>query len=675
MKSLFGIINLLVLRRPAVILLFTVSIFLQGLWTQYAYQKFLYLQSQNLDQISVFNEIIIPLAGITLVFQWLLSLVVCIQFYPNFSSANQQSLLILSAVSRKKLLTIFARILNWVGGLPLLVFTLITFLFYLSSALDLARVVFVVVALALIQLTINWFLLSISLLVVKPLITFLVGCLFIIMLVTAELSMRLFSLDSIWQGIILPYFSFREGLLTYADLIGYLGWNILGWFFCLGLLNSWSTKQGVLRNYYSGIVLGILLVFSALLVPGKIDFTHDHRNTLSSDIVSQLKQYQEPLQIVAVIDDETSREQIIRGFNMIRSWLPQSQLTFQSRQALSPEQQHTGEYLAFHLGELHQLVAYPFTQDVKRVFQGALIQMLNRKSQWITFVEGHGEASLFANKSSDLGQLYGLLKDAGWSSAAINFAKTPIISENTSLLIIPASRQQWLPAEEKLLTEYLERGGNLLLLVDPESYFPVAIQQKIPVTRFLGTLVDWNGFQNGTPHPAVVIVNQFSQHPVVSHINSLLAFPWSAGLKLNTQLLQQTKDWNIEPIITTHSGVWNELDIQKEELVYNAQSGEQQQVFVLAYSFTNNKNKQKIVVVGDSHFLSDTAINNYANKQFSLNLISWLTNIEQTDVQALPVEDRYVEPSSWLNWSLLWGTMLFLPLSILFIGFKFFWKP
>jgi len=141
-------------------------------------------------------------------------------------------------------------------------------------------------------------------------------------------------------------------------------------------------------------------------------------------------------------------------------------------------------------------------------------------------------------------------------------------------------------------------------------------------------------------------------------LNNILAFPWTRGLK------QTNKDAGsiieFKTIVMSHKNVWNEIDINDETLTFDQDKNELKRSFPIAVSRHNIQNQQKIIVVGDSHFASDSAINNYSNKQFALNLVSWLTNSEISD-EFSAERDSSINPSRLAHWVMNWFFCLLLP--------------
>ncbi len=658
----------LLLRSKSVLLGVLLSTLSLGIFSRLGYQNFLYLQAQNLSNLSVFNEIILPLSGLAIVCQITISILVSVHLYPQFSMVRQTSILSQSSIPRFRLLITsfipFVVIACW----PLINFIFISLVLNLSTELDSARLLLTSFGLLLVLISSALLIYSICVNLRRVLFAVIIASSVVTILLAIESLFHYWWPATFWKGIFFPFIAMREGMVSYADLIGYLGWLLLAG--GIGYLKMTKSLRVGVKGGTIGLLSGILLVTFAGYVPGEFDVSVNQRSRVSEEFAEMLKDQKETLEIIAVIDQQTSREEILRGLRIIRQVLPDSQLEFRSRQSVSPELQQSGEYLQFILNGVHQSVSYPFEQDVKLVFESAILQILQRKRNWVSFIEGHGESSIFASKPSDIGEFSETLKANGWSVTSQNLSQLPLISDNTGLLIIASSQQGWMPGEVELVMNYLHRGGNLLLLADPESIVPSPIESFLGISRFPGTLVDWNGYQSGTPHPAIVVVNEMTQHPAVKQLNSLLAFPWASGL-----IQQKSADLSsvfFKPIVVSHKGVWNEFNIEQEELAFNQEKGELQRPFVLAMSRFDSSNNQKIIVVGDSHFLSDSAINNYANKQFALNLISWLTNSSELITSTNQNADGNIKPLLLVNFIMNWGFSFLLPLIVLLGWFLYY---
>jgi len=647
-------------RRLSSLLAILSASVLMGLLLRQAYQQFLYLQAQNVSGLSVFNEIVLPLAGLAILIQILLSMLAGLQLLPAINAVGQLSIVHQSALSpaRKLFALVFPLIIF--GGLPFLLMLLVLSILTFQTPIDMARMLLMLMGLALINIVSSLLICWVCLKASRVLFAAIQALVVVAAVLLIESGLSLWWVEPKWQGMFLPFLRLREGQLVFADLVSYSGWLIFLWSICLARLRS--DKTNARQKLISIAGAGVLLL--AAFVPGQLDLSRDQRNSLAAEAFDALVRNQQKLELTAVVDQQSAREEIQTGYSLIRQRYQDAELLFRSRQSLPPKLQHAGEYLRITLGEAQVLVPYPFDKPVKQVFEQAIVDLAKRKQSWVVFVEGHGEGSPFGDKSTDMGEFYRELKSRGWPVAAVNLNQTPVISDNTEILVIAASRSQWLNSEVTLVTNYLRGGGKLLLLIDPDSVVPNALEQFLGIERFPGTLVDWKGYQSGTPHPAVVISESNGEHPALKQLKGILAFPWASALKVK----KQSGQFTAKSLLTTHAGVWNEFDIASESLAHDAAQGELQQSFSLAFALESETRGQRAIVVGDSHFISDAAINNYANKALALSLITWLASETISTTSVEDQLDHALAPSRWGHFTFSWGFSLLLPLIILLTG-------
>lgn len=659
-----------------------------GIFATLSYQNFLYLQAQNISQLSLFNEIIKPLSGLVLLAQLFLISIAASQLTPYFNERGQQGLMRHANFSNHSLIGINIAILSIFSLIPFAYFCLISISYLQISDIDGWLIVSTSIALIVGGFLFSLVILAVTFSIKKPL-TALIFSLCSILIV--------FGLDEFLRNQILTqslsiyldaFIHLRDGLIVANEIILLILWLLI--FYAVLLINLQRLR---LLNRLTGVyllVISVLLIggnalllnsFSKIefLSPGffnegllndittkKWDISRKKSNSLTEDFAGKLAEINVPIVITAVIDDEKNHDEIRQAFEVIQQYNQDTQLTFTNRQSLANQSSMVDQFVSVQIAEQQQSQRYPFDRSAKDAISRLIIQLTTRNNQWITFIEGHDEATPFGQSGRDIGLFFQSLKQLGWPVAMQNLSKQPIISQNTKVLVITDSKKQWLMAELDGLMNYLKRGGNLLLMREAQDELPDELQTFLGIKTVPGTLIDWQGYQSGTPHPAILIVNQFEDHPIVAGINSLIAFPWSQGLKIDPQ--KQKAENQYQAIIQTHKGVWSEFNSEDVELAFDPDIGELRQPFNLAYSIENKNNGQRIVVIGDSSFLSDSAINNYANQQFALNLISWLSS-QNFEIQQQKNRDSFIRATPTSHFIMSWLFSLIIPLLLGFLVF------
>lgn len=252
----------------------------------------------------------------------------------------------------------------------------------------------------------------------------------------------------------------------------------------------------------------------------------------------------------------------------------------------------------------------------------ALFKLQRQPNQWVVFLQGHDEPSPFEGKNTDFSLLRIALENQGLKVQQLNLALTPFIPDNTQVLVIASPKYPLLAQEEKLLTEYIQAGKDLLWLIDPNSSPPPRLSALFGVSPLPGTIVDLYGKKLGTPHPAITLIDHYLNLPFQAP-KTLTAFPWAAALK-------HIPDdyWQHQPLLVTHEFTWTETSDLQGNISFDPET-ETSGPLSLGISLTHNFNEnhqQRIAIIGNSHFLTNGTIENYGNLALGLNLFNWLSH-------------------------------------------------
>lgn len=252
-----------------------------------------------------------------------------------------------------------------------------------------------------------------------------------------------------------------------------------------------------------------------------------------------------------------------------------------------------------------------------------LFKLHNQHNQWVAFLQGHNEPDPFGTRPTDYSLLRIALQNQGINLQTLNLTQTPVIAQNTRLLIIASPKVALLPLEEKLISEYISHGGSLLWLMDNEMHTQPFLSSLFHVYPSPGTIVDLHGHHLGTPHPAITIVDSYPTLPFTAP-KSLTAFPFSVALNQ-----QQPTAWDSKPLLITDSQSWTETGALTGVIAFEPEKQEVMGPLLLGLTLTKDDpsekgSTQRISIIGNSRFLSNGVIENYGNLAFGLNMIHWL---------------------------------------------------
>ncbi|MEY4767882.1 MAG: hypothetical protein RL637_521 [Pseudomonadota bacterium] len=361
----------------------------------------------------------------------------------------------------------------------------------------------------------------------------------------------------------------------------------------------------------------------------EIDLTATRSNTLSDTSRKVLQHLTEPIKITVFLKaSHPSHKLIYLLLKRYQKLKPDIQIQF-----IDPEQQLelTKEYVIPSQGLT--VVEYQGRQEQiafldESSLTNGLLQLAHSKEQWISFLTGHGERSPVGIANFDLGNFGKLLTKHGFKVAELNLVEVGGIPDNSAVLVIAAPRVPLLNNEIKLIQKYIQQGGNLLLLTDPEDQFINDIEKQLGIHKLKGTIIEEQGKLYGNDNPTFIVIGQYLRHPITQSMQNLTVYPAVAALEKTSK----QNDFQVSELFKTHSQAWTEISEVKHDLHFDPKLGEKQQILTLAMALTRNVNakiSQRIVVVGDGDFLSNSFVGYVGNQELGLRIFNWLTHDDE----------------------------------------------
>lgn len=368
-----------------------------------------------------------------------------------------------------------------------------------------------------------------------------------------------------------------------------------------------------------------LLAYLSLQYRFYSDWTVQGRNTLSERSRQLLHSLDKPLVITAWTGSDAGLADRIHSFLQRYSRTnPAIELRFRNPD-LYPELSHN---LGLTLdGEL--VIEYDGRREnVRRLAEtgitNAIYRLMNPENLWVVFLSGHGERSPLGHRNHDYGEFATELRNRGLNLLELDLSTTRDIPDNTGLLVMAGVEGSVSADEIAIISEYLERGGNLLWLQDPgrsNDLDPVAIQLGI---QFLpGTVVDGASRAHGVKNPTMLATDSYPQHPINVDFHSVTLFPGNAAI--DTAFADR---YEVAAIVKTSSQSWTESGPIRGTIQFDPNSTETEGPLTTAVSLRapvkGSEELQRIVVIGDEDFVADQYIANGDNLEFGIRVVQWL---------------------------------------------------
>ena len=421
------------------------------------------------------------------------------------------------------------------------------------------------------------------------------------------------------------------------------------------------TKQSRLNLRIQNIIFVLLFLSSMGLLAwltnnynAQFDWTASNRNTLSDASVELLKKMAGPVHITAF----ATESDLVPVRKSIREMLARYQRHKQDIEVkyidpnTAPDQtrelgiQVDGELVVDYQGRSEHIL-----QLNEETITNTLQRLLRSGERSLLFVDGHGERKPGGRANHDYGAFFGELGKQGIKAEGLTLSTNPTIPDSAAALVIASPRVKLLDGEIKLIRDYVNKGGNLLWIREPNDNSGLEkLAADIGIEFQQGTIVDPTTQLLGIPDPSYAIVAEYPEHPIIRNLNYLTIFPRACGVK---QLAagQDKGAWDVARFLNSAPRSWLETGPLTGGVEYDkGKDVEGPLALGLALSREHKGNgegseaaEQRIVVICDGDFLSNAFLGNQGNQKLGTNIINWISNDDSfIDIPAKSAPDREI---------------------------------
>lgn len=428
------------------------------------------------------------------------------------------------------------------------------------------------------------------------------------------------------------------------------------------------------------VALIMLLAYLAREYRKEWDVTRVGRNTLSASTVQALGQLEGPLKITAyaVTLDATGaniHKRIGERLRVYQRAKPDIALTFvdpreQPKQAEAAGMRTPNELVIEYRKRTEHLAVEDFNEQQ---FVNLLMRLARGADSMLLWLDGHGERKLNGAANHDLGDFGRQLQQKGFRLNGLNLAVAQEVPANAAALIIASPQAELLPAEVEKVRHYLEGGGNLLWLIDPEplrGLQPVAETLGLVLTP--GTVVDFVVQpRSGPPVFAIGAAGNYGRHPITNGFRLNTLFPHARQIGA-----AENDEWRATPLIDVAPRGWVEAGKLERNVTFDKARDIPGPVPVAqAFERTVGERQQRVVVVGSGQFLSNAFIGNGGNLDFGVNIINWLTGADHMiTIEPRPAADSSLDIDQVTLYLIAFTFLMVLPLAFAITGAIIWWR-
>jgi ABC-type uncharacterized transport system involved in gliding motility auxiliary subunit len=327
----------------------------------------------------------------------------------------------------------------------------------------------------------------------------------------------------------------------------------------------------------------------------------------------------------------------------------------------------------------------------ERALTNAIARLQLEDPPWVAILEGHGERAVDGGSASDLRRFAQLLTQRGFRLRPLDLALKPVVPDNTDVLVVSMPVISLFPGEVEALNAYLDRGGNLLWLLDPSDDQTLLglepLRDLFGLGLLPGQVVDAAAGDLRLDAPTFAVVEEWPAHRLTEDLDSPGIFPGAAAMRL-----ADTSPWRVEIALETGALSWNETGPVRGEIARDPDAGEEHGPLVVALLLTRaltpapaypssraepgseRRSVQRVAVIGDGDFLSNAHLERGANKALALQIVRWLAHRDDLiDIPSPPSDRVALVLSSSRMMLLTFGSLVVLPALLLITGFGIHW--
>lgn len=306
----------------------------------------------------------------------------------------------------------------------------------------------------------------------------------------------------------------------------------------------------------------------------------------------------------------------------------------------------------------------------ERSLTNALERLVRGNDRIVAFVTGDGERRADGVANADLGTFVAQLEQSGMRAVPLNFSQSASVPDGTDLVVLAGPQAPLSPGAIKALIDYLGNGGNLLWLTDPGNLDPSLqpLADAFGIRVLPGQLVDASSSALGLKDPRMIALGDYPLSAITRGFVLTTLFPEVAPLAE-----VRKSEWRIEPFLrssaqaTTQSLDGSAMPPLKGPLDFG---------FALSrLSPSPGKSEQRVAVIGNGDFLSNSYLGNGGNRALGERVFDWLLGDDPLiDMPARGAPDRVLTVSQGELNVLSLVFIIVMPLLLLVIGGVIAWR-
>ena len=309
-------------------------------------------------------------------------------------------------------------------------------------------------------------------------------------------------------------------------------------------------------------------------------------------------------------------------------------------------------------------------------FTSAILSVTEERKPVLYFLTAHGEKDIGkTDPSGGYSEVAKILGRANFDVQQLSLVQEGKVSKEADLVVIAGPTVALAESEIHELATYLEGGGKLLMMMDPLTEPGVEGFLKERGIELGNDIVVDPAKKLPFISPANLFVGEYGHHPITEKMHGLATlFPLVRSV---SEAKNPPAGYSVVGLANTTPYGWGETKTGDTAFQFN--EGEDKKgpvsIAVAVEKKLEGGKITRMVVIGDSDFISNSQVGNLGNKDFFLNIIHWLVQQEKKIAIGPKIPEQVNLNLNAVQMSqIFWQTIVGLPLLTLVFGGTVLWR-
>jgi len=451
-----------------------------------------------------------------------------------------------------------------------------------------------------------------------------------------------------------------------------------------------KTNKKIKLQYFFQNSLFVLLFLSLVILVGFLsnqfifvkDMTQANRSVLTKGSIEVLDQMTGPinLTVFATKDDanngNTFRQGIINFIAKYQRAKSDIKINFinpveEPKLAQEMGVRVDGEIVVEYNKRTEHIVPPFAEQELTNLF----VRLSRTNNKPIMYLDGHGEKNLIGLKNYDLGEYGKQLENKGLKFSNPDLTVIDKVPAEGAMLVIASPKVDVSEVEANKILTYLNEGGNLFWLLDDNNFRGLdKIAAYLGISVSDNKVIDPSSIQFGASEN-ITFALAYGEHPITN--NFMLRTQYLDAYEVTAKGTFEN-GWEVSNLIDVAPNGWigsNKKDKNKILQFDSALDKAGPINIAVALKRKYGEKGQRVIVVGNSSFLSNNLITSGGNLDLGVNMANWLTGDDRLiTIQPMPLKDINVvipenNKSFMIAWTVFHAFQYFIPIGLLIYGF------